>query len=101
MDEEQEEISFSDIYSAILLDGTYTVEIPIEAVEQAKTGVKNCKAYSNRLARNKGIPIDDSIIYSEVSEPDEEGFVQLTWTCQKKGTLRIKKKQSFEPIMDE
>jgi hypothetical protein len=92
---EEEELSFSEIYAAVALNGEIIITIPKEEEERVKVGLKNFKAKQAAKLKAEGLVPDPSIftfITRQPVDPDLEGdFIDLSIQLTRKSTVKIAK----------
>ncbi len=70
----EEELTFSELYSSVLLNGVVVITIPKAEVERVKTGLKNVKAKQAIKMKEDGLIPDPSVFtFLEREALDEEG----------------------------
>ena len=91
-DDDGEVKSYSEILADVILNDEIVITIPAELEEKTKNGIKNCKSKAATLAKKEGQPVDSSTL-SFISIPSTEfaGCIDMTITCVRQGTVRIKK----------
>jgi hypothetical protein len=88
---EEDELSYSELYSTALLNGEVIITIAIEDEEKTKTGIKNYKSKMNQKLKDDNLAIDSSIIsFASRTSTEFEGCVDLSILVQKRGTVKIK-----------
>lgn len=88
--QEVEELTYSDMYASLLLNGEITFTILAEDVEKVKVGIKNCKARQAKKDKDEGLVPDTGILEFESKENKEiEGVVDLTITYSKRHAIRV------------
>lgn len=88
-----ETLSFSEIYSSVLLSGEIIITIHADMEEKVKQGLKNFKAKQAMRDKEKGLPPDSNILNFKASKSDIEGAVDLSIALVPKNlvpVLRIK-----------
>jgi len=88
----EEELTFSEIYSSVLLNGEIVITIPKEEVERVKTGLKNTKAKQSLKMKEDGL-IPDSSVFTFIERESEEGegFIDLSIELSRRSVVKIKK----------
>ena len=90
--EEEQELSYQEIYSSLLLNDEIQLTVSPDDLEKLKVGLKNVKAKTSAKNKELGLPTDTSVLKFISKASDEfEGFIDLTITVDRKGTVKVKK----------
>jgi hypothetical protein len=95
--ENEEELTFSELYSSVLLNGEVVITIPTAEVERVKTGLKNVKAKQAIKMKEDGLIPDPSVFtFLERVALDEHGnniqdFCDLSIELSRRSVVKIKK----------
>lgn len=97
MTEEEQELSFEEILTTVMMNDEIIIVIPTEEVERVKTGLKNAKAKQAAKMKEDGLLPDPSNLsfltfpYTSNDEDVEEGeYVQLKIILSRRGTIKVK-----------
>lgn len=91
-EEEDKELSYQEIYSSLLLNDEIQLTVSPDDLEKLKVGLKNVKAKTSAKNKELGLPTDTSVLKFISKASDEfEGFIDLTITVDRKGTVKVKK----------
>lgn len=92
---ENEELSFSELFSSVLLNEEIVITIPKEEVIRVKNGLKNLKAKQSSRMRLDGLAPDPSVFSFLERTPKEkeyaEDFIDLTISLSRKSVVKIAK----------
>ncbi len=87
----EEEMSFADIYSSVALNDEVILTVALEDVENVKVGLKNYKAKQNIALQREGLPKDDTVLSFQILSSNlEEGTAELSIFLQRKGVVKVK-----------
>lgn len=91
-EEEEEELSFSELLASATLNGEIIITIPKEETTRVKTGLKNTKAKQAQKFKDDGLVPDPSVFtFYEKDSEDMEGYVELTIILSRKSTVKVAK----------
>lgn len=89
---EDEEWSYTEIYSSVQLNNEIVITIPVEEEERTKVGIKNVKAKQAAKFKEDGLPIDPSVLsFSSTKSKEFENAVDLTITLTRKAVVPVLK----------
>ena len=90
-----EELTFSELYASVMLNGEVVITIPPEEVERVKTGLKNLKAKQAAKMKEEGLVPDPSVFtFIERESTDEEfkdSFIDLSIQLTRRSVIKIAK----------
>ncbi len=90
-----EELTFSELYASVMLNGEVVITIPPEEVERVKTGLKNLKAKQAAKMKEEGLVPDPSVFtFIERPSNDEEfkdAFIDLSIQLTRRSVIKIAK----------
>ena len=90
--EDDEEVSYADLYNSCILNGEIIITIPNEFLERTKRGIRNYKAKLYLKCKEDGVPTDSSVLsFSEDMSKEFPGCTELHILSQRKATVKIKK----------
>lgn len=93
----EEELTFSELYSSVLLNGEVVITIPKAEVERVKTGLKNVKAKQAIKMKEDGLIPDPSVFtFLEREAINDNGdiiqdFCDLSIELSRRSVIKIKK----------
>jgi hypothetical protein len=91
---EDDEMSFSEIFAAVTLNGEVIITIPPEEVERTKTGIKNLKSKQATRFKEDGLVPDPSVLtFVERLSEEYDGMIDLSISLARKSVVKIKKIQ--------
>jgi hypothetical protein len=89
-----EELTFSELYASVMLNGEIVITIPQEEVERVKTGLKNLKAKQAAKMKEDGL-IPDPSVFTFIERPTEdeefEGYIDLSIQLSRRSVVKIAK----------
>lgn len=85
-----EELTFSELYASVMLNGEVVITIPPEEVERVKTGLKNCKAKQSAKLKSDGLLPDNSVFTFTVRPSEDPAFIDLSIELSRKSTIKVK-----------
>jgi len=89
-----DELSFSEIFAAVTLNGEVVITIPPEEIERVKTGLKNLKAKQAAKFKEDGLIPDPSVLtFVERPSTDKEyeGYVDLSVQLSRRSVVKVAK----------
>jgi len=97
MTDEEQELSFEEILTTVMMNDEIIIVIPTEEVERVKTGLKNAKAKQAAKMKEDGLLPDPSNLsfltfpYAPNEEEEQEGtYTQLKIILSRRGTIKVK-----------
>jgi hypothetical protein len=91
-EENEEYLSYSEIYGNLLTSNEVIVTIPLEQVEALKTGLKNLKSRASQKAKEDGLAQVDETLSFDVSPSTEyEDCCRVQILLKKQGVVKVKK----------
>ena len=93
INQDGEELTFSELYASIILNGEIIITIPPEEVERVKTGLKNHKAKLSAKMKEEGLVPDPSIFTfierTPLSPSYKDNFVDLSIVLSRRSSIKI------------
>jgi hypothetical protein len=86
-----EDITFAELLSNVMLNDEIIITILPEDVERTKTGIKNTKAKQAAKMKDDGLAVDNSVLsFIATDSKDFVGMIDLKIILARKSTVRIK-----------
>ena len=89
--EEEQELSYAELYASATLNGEIIITIPAEEEERVKNGIKNFKSKQATKQKEEGITPDSStLVFASVASKEYAGCIDMSIQVKTKGTIRVK-----------
>lgn len=85
------ELTTSELFAAIIMNGEVVITVPSEEVERIKTGLKNLKAKQAAKMKEDGLVPDPSTLSFIERPTDNSLFVDLSISLVRKSVIKILK----------
>ena len=98
---EGEELTYEEIYSNAILNGSIIITIPFDAEETVKIGIKNYKSKQNAKLKETGQAPDTAILtFSSYPSTEFPDCIDLVITVTRRGTVKIKQMKTLNLDLD-
>lgn len=91
IEDDEQEMSYSEIYTSASLNGEIVITIPVEEEDRVRTGLKNFKNKLTTKLKEENLPLDNStLVFVSSPSMEYEGCIDLSVQVKTRGTVKIK-----------
>ena len=89
--DEEQELSYAELYASATINGEIIITIPAEEEERVKNGIKNFKSKQATKQKEDGIQPDAStLVFSVAASKEYAGCIDMSIQVKTKGTIKVK-----------
>lgn len=84
------ELSLTDLYDRLVLEGELIVTVPVEQEQKLRKGLAGVKAKQNQKLKDSGLPVDDaSLGFVVTANKKIQGAIDIHITLAKRTTITV------------